>query len=127
MTEVSQAKAARLAGVSRTTIHTKVKSGEISLSPNKKIDTSELIRVFGEIRENDPLSEQAKPVNQTDQTTEISYLKQRIIDLEGINAESRHERSRLQSEIDRLHNQVESLIDQHKPRNLLQLIGWNRD
>jgi predicted nucleic acid-binding Zn-ribbon protein len=127
MAEVSQAKAARLAGVSRTTIHTKIKAGVLSLSPDKKIDTSELIRVFGQISDHDPLQDAQKPVQQADQlTVENEYLKQRIRDLESAAADIRQDRDRLRSEIDRLQSQVESLIDQHKPRTLLQLIGWNR-
>jgi len=47
---VSQSKAAKLAGVSRTTIHRYIKDGKLSKTGDK-VDTSELIRVFGEIRE----------------------------------------------------------------------------
>lgn len=48
MAEVTKAEAARLAGVTDQTIHKKVKSGELS-ETGGKIDTSELIRVFGSI------------------------------------------------------------------------------
>ena len=48
MAEVTKSEAARLAGVTRQTIHRKVKSGGLS-AIRGKIDTSELIRVFGSI------------------------------------------------------------------------------
>jgi hypothetical protein len=47
---VSKAKAARLAGCSRTTIHRYINEGKLSESDGQ-IDTSELMRVFGEISE----------------------------------------------------------------------------
>ena len=50
MAEVTKSEAARLAGVTRQTIHRKVKSGELSATGGK-IDTSELIRVFGSIND----------------------------------------------------------------------------
>jgi hypothetical protein len=48
MALVSKAKAAKLAGVSRTTIHRYVNDGKLSMTGDK-VDTSELIRVFGSI------------------------------------------------------------------------------
>jgi len=41
-------KAAKEWGVSRTTIYQKVNDGELSRAADKKIDTSEMLRVFGE-------------------------------------------------------------------------------
>ena len=45
---ISVTKAAKEWGVSRTTIYQKVNDGELSRNADKKIDTSEMIRVFGE-------------------------------------------------------------------------------
>lgn len=56
MALVSKAKAAKLAGVSRTTIHRYINDGKLSASDGK-VDTSELLRVFGSI--NAPASEQS--------------------------------------------------------------------
>ncbi len=50
MALVSKSKAAKLASVSRTTIHRYVKNGKLSAN-NGEIETSELIRVFGDISE----------------------------------------------------------------------------
>lgn len=35
-------------GISRTTIYAKIKAGQLSQRPDKKIDTAEMLRVFGE-------------------------------------------------------------------------------
>ena len=45
---ISVTKAAKEWGVSRTTIYQKVNNGELSRTADKKIDTSEMLRVFGE-------------------------------------------------------------------------------
>jgi hypothetical protein len=45
---MSVAKAAKEWGVSRTTIYQKVNSGQLSRTADKKIDTAEMLRVFGE-------------------------------------------------------------------------------
>lgn len=50
MALLSTSAAARVAGVSRTTIYDKIESGELTRNADKQIDTSELIRVFGELK-----------------------------------------------------------------------------
>ena len=45
---ISVTKAAKEWGVSRTTIYQKVNKGELSRNSDKKIDPSEMLRVFGE-------------------------------------------------------------------------------
>ena len=45
---ISVTKAAREWGVSRTTIYQKVNDGKLSRTADKKIDASEMLRVFGE-------------------------------------------------------------------------------
>lgn len=70
MALVSKAKAARLAGCSRTTIHRYINDGKLSESDGK-IDTSELLRVFGVISEQDstPSSERSSGQHVTPQST----------------------------------------------------------
>ena len=48
MALVSKSKAAKLAGVSRTTIHRYVTDGKLSMTGDQ-VDTSELMRVFGSL------------------------------------------------------------------------------
>ena len=45
---ISVTKAAKEWGISRTTIYQKVNNGELSRAADKKIDTAEMLRVFGE-------------------------------------------------------------------------------
>ncbi len=45
---ISVTKAAKEWGISRTTIYQKVNDGELSRTADKKIDTAEMLRVFGE-------------------------------------------------------------------------------
>ena len=45
---ISVTKAAKEWGISRTTIYQKVNNGQLSRTADKKINTSEMIRVFGE-------------------------------------------------------------------------------
>lgn len=45
---ISVTKAAKEWGISRTTIYQKVNNGELSRTADKKIDVSEMLRVFGE-------------------------------------------------------------------------------
>ena len=63
--KISVTKAAKEWGVSRTTIYQKVNDGELSRAADKKIDTSEMIRVFGE-----PLFKKRteQPLNTSDST-----------------------------------------------------------
>jgi len=64
---VDKSKAARMAGVSRQTIHRKIASGELSATDGQ-IDTSELIRVFGDIKNPDDVSQdESQPVSKPSQ------------------------------------------------------------
>lgn len=45
---ISVTKAAQQWGISRTTIYQKINDGELSRTSDKRIDTSEMLRVFGE-------------------------------------------------------------------------------
>ncbi len=55
---VNLTEAAKLAGVSRTTLYSKLKNGILSESKdrhgNRQVDTSELLRVFGELKAEQP-------------------------------------------------------------------------
>ncbi|WP_201604834.1 hypothetical protein [Psychrobacter immobilis] len=78
---ISVTKAAKEWGLSRTTIYQKVNDGELSRTSDKKIDVSEMLRVFGE-----PISKKRteRPVNTVQSTplnnqsvqynTEIEHL-----------------------------------------------------
>jgi DNA-binding protein H-NS len=70
--KISVTKAAKEWGVSRTTIYQKVNDGELSRAADKKIDTSEMIRVFGE-----PLSK--KRTEQSLNTSNSTHLNSQTV------------------------------------------------
>ena len=76
--KISVTKAAEEWGVSRTTIYQKVNDGELSRTSDKKIDTSEMLRVFGE-----PVSKKRteQSVNTIDNTHSNSQSVQDCSDL----------------------------------------------
>ena len=69
---ISVTKAAKEWGVSRTTIYQKVNNGELSRNTDKKIDTSEMIRVFGE-----PVSK--KRTEQSLNTSDSTHLNSQTV------------------------------------------------
>lgn len=69
---ISVTKAAKEWGVSRTTIYQKVNDGELSRNSDKKIDTSEMLRVFGE-----PLSK--KRTEQSLDSTHNTHLDSQTV------------------------------------------------
>ena len=62
---ISVTKAAKQWGVSRTTIYQKINDGELSRTADKKIDTSEMIRVFGEPATNKRTEQSVNTSNST--------------------------------------------------------------
>lgn len=70
--KISVTKAAKEWGVSRTTIYQKVNDGELSRTADKKIDTAEMLRVFGE-----PLSK--KRTEQSLNTSDKTYLDSQTV------------------------------------------------
>ncbi|MPV87002.1 hypothetical protein [Ostreibacterium oceani] len=90
---VSITKAAKLAGVSRTTLYDKLNNGELSKTPNGKIDVSELLRVYPNIEIKEELdnsnNSNIDTLNTTLQTdnellkTEIRFLKEKVLMLEN--------------------------------------------
>jgi len=54
---LSISEAAKAAGVARSTIYEKIKEGELTRSADKKIDTADLLRVFGELKNDSAKSE----------------------------------------------------------------------
>ena len=69
---ISVTKAAKEWGVSRTTIYQKVNDGELSRTADKKIDTAEMLRVFGE-----PLSK--KRTEQSLNTSDNTHLNSQTV------------------------------------------------
>lgn len=77
MAKVNISQAAKLVGKSRTTIHRKINKGELSIQ-NGLIDTSELIRCFGELV---PESEQSG----------TSVPSSKVVTTEQVNVQTVHQ------------------------------------
>jgi hypothetical protein len=75
---VSKSEAARLVGVTRQTIHRKIKTGELSAT-GSEVDTSELIRVFGAISDG---TQPVTPTLQPDSAVQTT-LQARVDGLES--------------------------------------------
>lgn len=75
--------AAKFAHVARSTIYAKIASGELSKTPNWKLDPSEVMRVFGNPTERDPLQKQAqldaiRKTLELEKNHEVTLLKERV-------------------------------------------------
>lgn len=81
---VSKSKAAKLAGVSRTTIHRYASEGKLSLTFGQ-VDTSELMRVFGPLAEQGGTPEQVQStghdVTGDVQGVQIGFLEAQVREL----------------------------------------------
>ncbi|HIE4221734.1 TPA: helix-turn-helix domain-containing protein [Proteus mirabilis] len=88
MAQVSISEAARLIGKSRTTLHRYISTGKLSTCTDehgaKKLDTSELLRVFGAFKHvhqshsNNVTTEQHVTTQRTTDTDKTSQLEQEI-------------------------------------------------
>jgi hypothetical protein len=103
--EISITKAGQEWGISRVTLHKKIKDGLLSKQPNGTLDTSEMLRVFGEpkVKVNGDVSDDLQP--------EIANLQLRIKHLEA-NLQSQKELTRKGEEREVwLQSQVGNLTD----------------
>jgi len=87
MAQLNLTQAAKAAGIARGTLYKHIEQGKISCeiddTGKKVIDTSELIRVYGEIRNPEPSEERSIEHEVTPEKTEImQVLRERIEDLE---------------------------------------------
>lgn len=78
MTLLSQREAAKCWGIGRNRLIKAIKDGEISLSANKKIDVSEMARVFGPGPVNQTVERVGDPVQETEVMLELISLRERV-------------------------------------------------
>jgi predicted DNA-binding protein YlxM (UPF0122 family) len=116
--EISIAEAAESWGISRQYIYRKIKSGELSKLNAGTIDTSELLRVFGE-----PKNQQKPTVDSGILTTmdtwlqhENTFLKDQIKRLEGSLLHAEQIQSRLLSQVEDANQKVQLLIEYQSPK-----------
>jgi len=111
MTQVNITEAAKLTGKSRTTLYRYIDQGKLT-AVDGNIDTSELIRVFGEIREQDSTasSERSKEHNVTPQTDPLlqQLLAEKDKRIEEVTKDRDHWRDLAEEQTLRLTDQSKS-------------------
>jgi hypothetical protein len=112
--ELSISKASATWGVSRTTIHKKIKTGQLSKLANGTIDTSEMIRVFGEPHVKVDSTPTVQVVNEVHPD---KLLEQRIRHLETSLSESKEREAWLQSQVGNLTDTIKLLDAPKSPKN----------
>ncbi|EMG0348676.1 DNA-binding protein [Salmonella enterica] len=105
MALVTISEAARLTGKARSTLHKYIKQGKLSTTTDsetgtKKVDTSELLRVFGSIKATG--ADMVTPVAKLQQTTldETPALQVKLQLLEQENAHLKTEKALLEKNLD---------------------------
>jgi hypothetical protein len=112
--ELSISKASATWGVSRTTIHKKIKAGQLSKLANGTIDTSEMIRVFGEPR---VMVDSTQIVQVVNEVHPDKLLEQRIRHLESSLSESKERETWLQNQVGNLTDTIKLLDAPKAPKN----------
>lgn len=124
MAVVPLAEAAKLAGVSRQTVYRKAASGELSTvrqdDGSKGVDTSELARVFGDLRTPETVSETVKSdtIRQAVTGPDSAVLQAQIDAARQVIATQEARIADLQADKAKLWEQVEGqrLLLEHKPQ-----------
>ena len=130
MAKVSISKAAQLAGISRSALYkTYIEQGKISLSKDakgrKSIDTSEILRVFGELKvDSKSVSvDNTKTVNQTQEVStntekdfEIKLLKSQLEEAKRRGQEAQEREAWYKAKIDTLTDSLKLLEGPKYPR-----------
>lgn len=124
MARVSISKAIKLAGVSRSTFYSSyINKGKITVSSDtngkKHIDTSELLRVFGELREDQPNTPNSSAEHPTEQvqTPQKTSSNELLIEVEKLRFESQSLREQLSETREReewYKKQIDTLTDTMK-------------
>jgi hypothetical protein len=118
--ELSISKASVTWGVSRTTIHKKIKTGQLSKLANGTIDTSEMIRVFGEPHVKVDSTPSVQVVNEIHSD---KFLEQRIKHLETNLSESKEREAWLQNQVGNLTDTIK-LLDAPKAAKRRPWLTW---
>jgi hypothetical protein len=112
--ELSISKASVTRGVTRTTIHKKIKTGQLSKLANGTIDTSEMVRVFGEPNVK---IDTANSVQVVSEVHPDKLLEQRVRHLETSLSESKERETWLQNQVGNLTDTIKLLDAPKAPKN----------
>jgi hypothetical protein len=114
--EIGVSEAAKQWNLSRQYIYRKIKSGSLSRLDNGNLDTSELLRVFGEPKKDEvsAVDSQQTVVSDSQLQQENTLLKSHIQQLEGSLSHAEQVQGRL---LDQLESTTEKmlLLIEHKP------------
>lgn len=133
MSKVSVRQAAKLTGLTRETINKDTNSGKLACSRNsrnhKRIDIAELERVYDLVKTMDEIEQESKAVKQrpppseSDTSTEVATLREKLASseqtVEMLKDERSRERRQLESEIENLRESLDKAQDQHSKALLL--------
>lgn len=127
MAYVSIAEAVRLTGKSRSTITRKIKSGGLSRD-SRGIETSELIRVFGELQPQDDASGVSPVAGQTTNTDALmEQLEKERLKVAELEQELRQERQDAKHERERFLSIIENRLTHDESVNESKKSGfWSR-
>lgn len=98
--------------VSRTTIYKKIENGELSRNPDKTIDTSEMLRVFGEPKSNivsDTVHDTGMNTALSLQKQEIEFLKRQLQDRDNQISDYRQQVGKLNDRLDSSQDTINEL------------------
>jgi predicted DNA-binding transcriptional regulator AlpA len=122
-TRLKITEAATLYGIARTTIYKRIKEGKLSVDTDKRIDLSELMRVFGAIPSQ--LQKQTTVESVAIQSDEIKGLQDKITRLEQELAVAIADKKKLEAENNLLKSQALEKADADKLW-LKQLVDANQ-
>lgn len=124
MPKVTISEAIRMVGVSRSHFYNKYVNKQlisISVENDKKlIDTSELIRVFGNIQIKDNIREQLETLKDNEKTADkdkiIELLEKQLEESKTREKEAKEREEWLQKQIDDLRQQQSNLLENKHPK-----------
>jgi hypothetical protein len=114
--EISITKAAEDWGVSRQYIYRKIKSGELSKLNTGTIDTSELLRVFGEPKKKRNSTIDTAALTTSALQQENIILKDQVKRLEGSLSYAEQTQNRLLGRIEDANQKIQLLIEHQSPK-----------
>ena len=123
-TRLKIAEAAKLYGIARTTIYKRIKEGKLSVDTDKRVDLSEMMRVFGAIP---PVQLQTQTTVESVaiQSDEIKVLQDKIVALENELAVAIADKKKVEAENNLLKLQAIEKADADKVW-LKQLVDANQ-
>jgi len=121
MAEISITEAMKLTGKSRPTLYRHIKTGKLSKTPNGCIDTTELLRVYGEFKTLNVTNEKesvtktskidTKSISQIEKDdTEIQHLKEQLEMVKTQLTKTENQLERSQKTEDRLLQVIENRL-----------------